>query len=499
VCFGSAGVYAYDFDGKEIWHRDLGRINHMFGNAISPVLYGDLCILNYGPDQKTRLIALNKKNGETAWEAEPPKLDESERQQGMPGGRGGFGPGMFLAPQMLAQGDKNADEKLSKDEFSNLADAWFDKLDPEKTGKVSQEQFVERLGEVLPPPQGNGGPGGPPRGDGPGPGGPRGGGFGPGRFIGPGMFSVADADKDGSLTRAELKATFAKWFAEWDKEKSGMLDEAKLREGLNASLPRPQMGGQGGGPGGGRGPGGPDGPRGPGGPGGQGRPGGPGQGMAGGPGGGGGFDPSGSWSTPIIVKAGGHDELVIDFKNRLVAYEPKTGKELWMSKGLGGTVYSSPLWGEGTVVAMSSGMGGGNAIAVKPGGNGDVTESQRVWRQERVKSGIGSGVIHDGYLFTISSEGIAECMELKTGSKIWEERLKGPSSRNSSWSSMLLAGDRIFVPNQSGDVFVLKAAPKFEVLAVNSVDEPTNASLAASGNELFLRTDKSLWCFAARK
>ena len=61
---------------------------------------------------------------------------------------------------------------------------------------------------------------------------------------------------------------------------------------------------------------------------------------------------------------------------------------------------------------------------------------------------------------------------------------------------MLLAGDRIYVPNQSGDVFVLKASPKFELLATNSVKEPSNASLAPADGALFFRTDKSLWCFA---
>src|SRR5215831_15514505 len=64
ACFGSAGVYAYDFDGKEVWHRDLGKLHHMFGNAVSPVLYKDVCLLNFGPDEKAKLIALNTANGE---------------------------------------------------------------------------------------------------------------------------------------------------------------------------------------------------------------------------------------------------------------------------------------------------------------------------------------------------------------------------------------------------------------------------------------------------
>ena len=193
----------------------------------------------------------------------PQDSNETFARPGGPGpggGRGGFGPGMMIASQMLSQADKNGDQKLSKTEFTALADAWFDKLDADKTGKLSQEQFTGKLGEILPPPQGFGPPN-----DGPGPGGPGGpgggrGGFGPAMFIGPGLFTATDANKDGSLTRAELKDTFVKWFAEWDAEKNGSLTEEKLRTGLSAALPQPNFGGPRGGftgRGGGRGRGGP--------------------------------------------------------------------------------------------------------------------------------------------------------------------------------------------------------------------------------------------------
>jgi hypothetical protein len=225
------------------------------------------------------VIAVAQLDDETAM---PPK-----RGRGGPGGGpGGFGPGMMLARQMIQQGDKNADRALSKDEMTALADTWFDKLDPDKTGKISQDQFVEHFGAILPPPRqgfGRGGPGpqgdgpGPqdrgsqraPRGDGPGPqGGPGGpGGFGPARFVGPGFFSAADADHDGALTRDELKATFAKWFDDWDSQKNGSLNQQQLQKGLDSVLPRPNFGGPGG-PGGG--PGAPDGFGGPGGPDGRG-------------------------------------------------------------------------------------------------------------------------------------------------------------------------------------------------------------------------------------
>jgi outer membrane protein assembly factor BamB len=206
-----------------------------------------------------------------------------------------------------------------------------------------------------------------------------------------------------------------------------------------------------------------------------------------------------TWATPILIKAGDREELVMGFPNRLAAYDPKTGTQLWLAKGLGGSIYTTPVWGEGTLFCSTSGAGGGPAIAVKPGGTGDVTESQRLWKLDRVRGAVGSGVIHGGHLFTIGQDGIAVCYDLKTGATVWEERLRGSGSRGGSWSSMLLAGDKIYLPNQSGDVFILRAAPRFEVIATNSVGESTNASLAADKGELFMRTDKALWCIAQPK
>jgi outer membrane protein assembly factor BamB len=145
---------------------------------------------------------------------------------------------------------------------------------------------------------------------------------------------------------------------------------------------------------------------------------------------------------------------------------------------------------------MAGGPGGGPGIAVKPGGSGDVTDSHRVWRIDRVKSAIGSGVIYDGHVYLITQEGAALCLDIKSGNTVWEERLRGLGTRGITWSSMLLADGKIYVPNQSGDVFVLRASPKFELIATNSIAEQTNASLAPSEGDVFLRTAKSLWCFS---
>ena len=171
--------------------------------------------------------------------------------QGRPGGRGGFDLAGMMASGLYAQADVDKNQKLTKAEFSGLAGSWFEKIDSKKAGKLSQQEFSAGMDEVLPPISFGGGGGA-----GRGPGGQRGGnegmGFGIGRFVGPAFFTAGDADKDGSLTRAELSTTFGNWFASWDTNKTDAVTEPQFRDGLAVSMPRNAAGA-------GRGPGGPGG------------------------------------------------------------------------------------------------------------------------------------------------------------------------------------------------------------------------------------------------
>lgn len=183
-----------------------------------------------------------------------------------PGGPGFGGPpinpAMVLSGVIMSEGDKNADQKLTADELKALGNAWFDKVDGPKAGKLELDQFSEKFGEILPQPQFGGPPGG-----GRGPGGPggRGGPGGPmggaNRMIASGLFAATDSDKDGTLTREEFTGALAKWAADFDTDKAGSLDPDKLRVGLAGLMPQPNMMVLGRGPGG---PGGGGGPRGPG-------------------------------------------------------------------------------------------------------------------------------------------------------------------------------------------------------------------------------------------
>jgi outer membrane protein assembly factor BamB len=205
----------------------------------------------------------------------------------------------------------------------------------------------------------------------------------------------------------------------------------------------------------------------------------------------------GSWSTPLIVRVGDHDELFLGVPEKLKAFDPKTGKELWTCDGLhnGGKdqlVYTSPVYADGIVVAMAG--FGGASLAAKNGGKGDVTATNRLWYHAQAGQRIGSPVIVGDNVYIIDESGTAHCLELKTGTDLW----KGQRMPGTTWSSPVVAEGRLYLPTKEGNVVVLATGPKFEVLAKNSLDgEMILSSPAISKGDIFIRTHKNLWCIGA--
>lgn len=201
----------------------------------------------------------------------------------------------------------------------------------------------------------------------------------------------------------------------------------------------------------------------------------------------------GSWSTPIVVRIGDRDEMILGVPQKLKAFDPKTGKELWSCDGLGKLVYGSPVCSaDGIVVAMSGFHQ--PALAVRAGGSGDVT-AQRLWHHTtKVPQRIGSPVIVGDHAYILNESGVAQCFDVKTGKDLWEQQ----RVTDSTWGSMVAAGDRLYVTNRKGDTFVLAASPKFQQLAKNSIGEPVYASPVFSEGELFLRSYKHLWCIGGK-
>jgi outer membrane protein assembly factor BamB len=210
----------------------------------------------------------------------------------------------------------------------------------------------------------------------------------------------------------------------------------------------------------------------------------------------------GSWSTPVVIRAGGRDELIMPLPGARVggegiikAYDPATGKVLWSCRGGGNEIYAMPAVSEARDLVVAICGHNGPLLAVKPGGSGDVTASHLAWRAaDKNPQRVGSGVFHDGRFFLADAPGFLECIDPKTGTAIWKERLDG-----NLWGSILLADGKLYVTSLEGETFVVAAGPSFQLLARNKIDEPTYAAPAPSDGELFLRTYKHLYCIGAAR
>jgi outer membrane protein assembly factor BamB len=199
---------------------------------------------------------------------------------------------------------------------------------------------------------------------------------------------------------------------------------------------------------------------------------------------------TGSWSTPVVASVDGHDQVLVSLAQHVKAFDPNTGKLLWLCGGLGDLAYTDPLVGGGLGVAM----GGyhGPAIGFRLGGSGDITETGRLWRNDsRNPQRIGSGVLIDGRVYMANEIGLAQCLDARTGEELWRGRLPGPRI----WSSIVAVGQRLYVTNQAGTTHMFAARPdKFELLGENEIGEPTNSTLAFADGQAFLRTFEHLFC-----
>jgi outer membrane protein assembly factor BamB len=204
-----------------------------------------------------------------------------------------------------------------------------------------------------------------------------------------------------------------------------------------------------------------------------------------------------SWNTPILVKAKtGKTELVVAIMGKILGFNPDTGEALWeCDTDIGWYMAPSMVSHEDVVYSIGGRTGGG--LAVRVGGKGNVTKTHRVWTGKK-GSNVTSPIYHDGHLYWMHEVlGIAYCANAATGKMVYEHRVPDCSQ---VYASPVLAAGRIYHLARDGKTYVLPATPKYEVLAVNELDERGmfNSSFAVDSGRIYLRSNKYLYAIGEK-
>ncbi len=202
-----------------------------------------------------------------------------------------------------------------------------------------------------------------------------------------------------------------------------------------------------------------------------------------------------SWATPLIVKTAKRPELIASGAEVVVAYDPKTGQELWRARGVESHPIPSAVAGHG-LVFLSAGSQAKRAMAIKLGGDGDLTESPAIaWRYRKGTAYVPSPLLLGPYLYLMTDAGIVTCLDALTGSLVYEGGR--PPVAATFTASLVGYGDRLLATSEDGDTFVIKAGPSHEILRTNSIGEPVYASLALAGGTIYIRGEKHLFAIRA--
>lgn len=194
-----------------------------------------------------------------------------------------------------------------------------------------------------------------------------------------------------------------------------------------------------------------------------------------------------AFSTPIVVDMGGETRLISSGAEATMAYDLRSGQELWRVRHRGFSMSSRPLAGDG-LLFLNTGFMPTRLLAVKADGEGDVTDTNIVWSHRRAVPAMSSPVLVGGRIFMVSDDGIASCIESRTGKSLWRKRIGGKHC-----ASPIHAEGRIYFFDRDGRTLVVAADRKYRKLAANELAQGFMASPAVVGNALFLRTETHLY------
>ncbi|MGB0579365.1 MAG: PQQ-binding-like beta-propeller repeat protein [Limisphaerales bacterium] len=194
-----------------------------------------------------------------------------------------------------------------------------------------------------------------------------------------------------------------------------------------------------------------------------------------------------AYNTPEIIKVNGKDQLVSVGAQRVNAYDPNTGKEIWYVDIPGFSNVPRPVYGHG-LVYIATGYMKPQMWAIDPTGKGNVTSSHVKWRVIRQAPAKPSPILVDDIFYMVSDGGILTALEPKTGKEIYQERLRGKYS-----ASPVYVDGHIYFCGEEGAVKVLKPGREFKIVAESNLPGGFMASPAFSDNAMYLRSKTHLY------
>ena len=198
-----------------------------------------------------------------------------------------------------------------------------------------------------------------------------------------------------------------------------------------------------------------------------------------------------SFSTPMILEAGGRLQAVCPGSGGVWSYDPRTGEQLWrVTYGEGYSVVPRPVVGHG-LVYVCSGFGDGQLFAIDPTGSGDVTESHVKWKVKKGVPKSPSVLLVGNELYMVDDIGVASCLDAVNGDLHWQQRLTGKFS-----ASPTFANDVIYFQNETGVTTVVKPGTEYQEVAVNTLGDGnsrTFASFAFVDKAILLRSESHLY------
>ena len=194
-----------------------------------------------------------------------------------------------------------------------------------------------------------------------------------------------------------------------------------------------------------------------------------------------------SYSTPTVVPGPDGDELVVNSSERLEGYDPKTGERLWYYAEPSRFPITVPSFADG-VIFTSRGYRSGPYMAIRPGGRGDIADTEYlVWRVPTGAPYVSSVVHYQGVVYLASDAGILQAADAKTGERLFQGRT------GNLYTAAPIAGDgKVYFVSESGETVVLRASREFEILARNRLDGRFLASPVIANGLLLLRNDDEL-------